>query len=175
MRMIPIVERRDPANKPAVHPAHPASEPSPAASSVASSAAGKHGVDGVRGPRGIARVPTHTVGHASERRQYARACLALPLVVRSIAGRAEVKAPTLVTQDISSSGLFFLCPRRIEPGTPLEMEVTLVDNPLGRGVVRMRTHACIVRAEVASPAGWHGLAAAFDDITFVRDEPIPQP
>jgi hypothetical protein len=123
-------------------------------------------------PRGIARVPTHTVGRVRERRAYVRALLALPLHVRTIAGRPEAGLTTLRTQDISSSGLFFLCPRRIEPGTPIEMEVVLVDKPSG-GTVRMCTQACIVRAEEAATPGWHGLAAAFDDITFIRDEPLP--
>lgn len=123
-------------------------------------------------PRGIARVPTHTVGHASERRAYVRANLTLPLSVRTIAGRPETSLTALSTQDISSSGIFFLCPRRIEPGTPIEMEVVLVDNS-GRGTVKMRTQACVVRAQDATKPGWHGLAAAFDDITFIRDESFP--
>jgi hypothetical protein len=79
---------------------------------------------------------------------------------------------SLHTQDISSSGIFFLSPRRIEPGTTLEMEVVLVNKKFG-GTVRMCTQASIVRAEEAATPGWHGLAVAFDDITFVRDEPLP--
>jgi len=124
-------------------------------------------------PRGIARVPTHTVGRARERRAYVRANLTLPLSVRTVAGRPAAGLATLSTQDISSSGIFFLCPRRIEPGTPIEMEVVLVDKPSGRGTVRMCTQAYIVRVEDAATPGWHGLAAAFDDITFIRDEPVP--
>jgi hypothetical protein len=31
----------------------------------------------------------------------------------------------------------------------------------------------VVRVEGSKTPGWHGLAAAFDDITFVRDEPFP--
>jgi hypothetical protein len=37
----------------------------------------------------------------------------------------------------------------------------------------MCTQAYIVRVEDAATPGWHGLAAAFDDITFIRDEPVP--
>jgi hypothetical protein len=122
-------------------------------------------------PHGIARVPTHTVGRASERRAYVRANLTLPLSVRTVAGRAETGLASLSTKDISSSGIFFLSPRRIEPGTSIEMEVTLVDNS-GRGTVKMRTQACVVRAQDAPKPGWHGLAASFDDITFIRDEPF---
>ena len=176
MRLIPIHERH-PKNSeasPSPNPNSATVEPPPAATENGVAGAGSAARTGhVRHPRGIAQVPTHTVGLARERRAYLRANLALPLSVRTIAGRAETGLPKLSTQDISSSGIFFLCPRRIEPGTPIEMEVTLVDKPTGRGTVRMRTQACVVRVESSPKPGWHGLAAAFDDITFIRDEPIP--
>jgi hypothetical protein len=108
-----------------------------------------------------------------ERRAYARAKLSLPLRVKRIAGQREPKQQSLCTTNISSSGVLFLCPQRIEPGTPIEIEVCLVDRPLGRGTVRMMTEAHIVRAELSSKPGWHALAASFDDITFQRDEPLP--
>jgi hypothetical protein len=124
-------------------------------------------------PKGIARVPTHAVRPTEERRSYARAKLSLPLRVRRIAGQRERKAEPLRTTNISSSGVLFLCPHRIEPGTPIEIEVCLVDRPFGRGTVKMTTEAHIVRAEPASRPGWHVLAATFDDITFQREEPLP--
>ena len=124
-------------------------------------------------PKGIARVPTHSVRPPEERRSYARAKLSLPLRVNRIAGQREQMVETLRTTNISSSGVLFLRPQRIEPGTPIEIEVCLVDRPFGRGTVRMRTEAHIVRAEPASRPGWHALAATFDDITFQREEPLP--
>jgi hypothetical protein len=124
-------------------------------------------------PKGIARGPTHSVRPPEERRSYARAKLSLPLRVKRIAGQREQMGETLRTTNISSSGVLFLCPQRIEPGTPVEIEVCLVDRPFGRGTVRMRTEAHIVRAEPASRPGWHALAATFDDITFQREEPLP--
>jgi hypothetical protein len=124
-------------------------------------------------PKGIARVPTHAVRPAEERRSYARAKLSLPLLVRRIAGRKERLEDPLRTTNISSSGVLFLCPQFIEPGTPIEIEVCLVDRPFGKGTVRMRTEAHIVRAEPAARPGWHSLAAVFDDITFQREEPLP--
>lgn len=124
-------------------------------------------------PKGIARVPTHAVRPPDERRAYARAKLSLPLRVKRIAGQRERMGQALRTANISSSGVLFLCPQRIEPGTPIEIEVCLVDRPFGRGTVRMRTEAHIVRAEPASRPGWHSLAATFDDITFHREEPLP--
>jgi hypothetical protein len=124
-------------------------------------------------PKGIARVPTHAVRPPEERRAYARAKLSLPLRVKRIAGQREVVAEPLRTTNISSSGVLFLCPQRIEPGTPIEIEVCLVDRPFGRGTVRMKTEAHIVRAEASSKPGWHSIAATFDDITFQREEPLP--
>jgi hypothetical protein len=124
-------------------------------------------------PKGMARVPTHAVRPPDERRAYARAKLSLPLRVKRIAGQRERSEQPLRTANISSSGVLFLCPHRIEPGTPIEIEVCLVDRPFGRGTVRMKTEAHIVRAEPASRAGWHTLAATFDDITFQREEPLP--
>jgi hypothetical protein len=124
-------------------------------------------------PKGIARVPTHAVRPAQERRAYTRAKLSLPLRLKRIAGQREHKDATLRTTNISSSGVLFLCPQRIDPGTPIEIEVYLVDRPLGRGTVRMMTEAHVVRVEPASRPGWHALAVTFDDITFQRDEPLP--
>jgi len=124
-------------------------------------------------PKGIARVPTHSVRPPEERRSYARAKLSLPLRVKRVAGQREPMGEPLRTTNISSSGVLFLCPQRIEPGTPVEIEVCLVNRPFGRGTVRMRTEAHIVRAEPASRPGWHALAATFDDITFQREEPLP--
>ncbi len=124
-------------------------------------------------PKGIARVPTHSVRPPEERRSYARAKLSLPLRVNRIAGQRERMGETLRTTNISSSGVLFLCPQRIEPGTPIEIDVCLVDRPFGRGTVRMRTEAHIVRAEPSTRPGWHALAATFDDITFQREEPLP--
>ena len=124
-------------------------------------------------PRGFARVPTHAIGVADERRSYPRAALSLPLHLKRVAGQREPQPVTLLTKNISSSGVFFLCPRWIEPGTPIELEVGLVDRPLGRGSVRMTAAAHIVRVERTDTPGWHGLAASFDDISFKRDDPIP--
>jgi PilZ domain len=124
-------------------------------------------------PKGIARVPTHAVRPPEERRAYARAKLSLPLRVKRIAGHRELLGEPLRTTNISSSGVLFQCPQRIEPGTPIEIEVCLVDRPFGRGTVRMKTEAHIVRAEASSRPGWHSLAATFDDITFQREEPLP--
>jgi hypothetical protein len=126
-------------------------------------------------PRGFQRVPTHAIATADERRTYPRAALSLPLRLKRVGGHREPQPVTLLTKNISSSGVYFLCPRWIEPGTAIELEVGLVDRPLGRGSVRMTTAAHIVRVDPTDTPGWHGVAASFDDISFVRDEPIPPP
>jgi len=124
-------------------------------------------------PKGIARVPTHAVRPPEERRAYARAKLSLPLRLKRVAGQRGHDGEPLHTTNISSSGVLFLSPNRIEPGTPLSIEVCLVDRPLGRGTVKMMTEAHVVRAEPAARPGWHLLAATFDDITFHREEALP--
>jgi hypothetical protein len=123
-------------------------------------------------PKGISRVPTHAVRPVEERRAFTRAKLSLSLRVKRVAG---VRRPSrlLQTANISSSGVLFLCPQHIDPGTSLELEVRLVDRPLGQGTVKMTTEARVVRAEPASRSGWHILAASFDEIRFHREDLIP--
>jgi hypothetical protein len=128
---------------------------------------------GKPGPRKFARVPTHAIGVASERRGHPRACLSLPLRLIRIGETAEPAPVTLVTRNISSSGIYFLAPREIEPGTAIELEVALVERPLGCGSVQMMTAAHIVRADETSTPGWHGYAASFDDFAFRRDDVLP--
>lgn len=123
-----------------------------------------------RQPRGINRVPTHTVGRARERRAYARARLSLPLRLERVAGQRHTQHYFLQTADISSSGLFFLSPLRIEAGTPIELEVKLIAQPVARATVHMSATAHVVRTVTAEKPGWYGVAATFDDISYRRDE-----
>ena len=123
--------------------------------------------------RRFARVPTHAVGIFPEQREYPRASLRLPLRLRSVNGRAEDFPITLVTRDISSSGVFFLSPRQIAPQTPIELEVVLVSRPMGRGNVVIVSKARVARTEPAAMPGWFGIAASFDDLEFDRDDDIP--
>src|SRR5579863_5036424 len=90
-----------------------------------------------RRPRGINRIPTHTVGRAQERRAYVRARLSLPLRLERVAGQRQAQQDTLQTADISSSGLFFLSPVRIEAGIPIEVAVELISRPNARATVHM--------------------------------------
>jgi PilZ domain len=123
--------------------------------------------------RRFARVPTHAVGVFPEQREYPRASLRLPLRLRGVNGRAEDFPITLVTRDISSSGVFFLCPRQLGLDIQVELEVVLVSRPMGRGNVVIVSHARVTRVEPAAVPGWFGIAASFDDLEFDRDDNIP--
>jgi PilZ domain len=124
------------------------------------------------GPRRFSRVPTHAVGVAGDRRRAPRASLSLPLRLLRIGGVAESSPVTLVTRDISSSGIYFLAPREIQPGTAVELEVVLVERPLGLGNVQMSTSAHIVRTEETDMPGWRGYGASFDDFSLQRDDGV---
>lgn len=124
-------------------------------------------------PRRFVRVPTHAVGVHPEHREYPRATLKLPLRLRSVGGVPEDFPVTLVTRDISSTGVFFLCPKQLAKGTCIELEIVLVHKPLGRGNVVMISPARVCRIENAAMTGWFGIAASFDDVQFDRDDRIP--
>jgi hypothetical protein len=124
-------------------------------------------------PRRFARVPTHAVGVHPEHREYPRATLKLPLRLRSVNQVAEDFPITLVTRDISSTGVYFLCSRSLPIGAAVEIEIVLVSKPMGHGNVVLATSAHVHRCEPASTPGWHGVAASFDDVQFDRDDSIP--
>ena len=124
-------------------------------------------------PRRFARVPTHAVGVHPEQREYPRATLKLPLKLRSVNSVPEEFPITLVTRDISSTGVYFLCPKQLAAGAPVELEIVLVSRPMGRGNVVLTTRAHVQRLEPASVPGWYGIAASFDDVEFDRDDRVP--
>ncbi|MFZ3216955.1 MAG: PilZ domain-containing protein [Candidatus Acidiferrales bacterium] len=128
---------------------------------------------GKPGPQRFARVPTHAIGVARERRGNPRASLSLPLRLTRVGDQMEPIPVTLVTRNISSSGVYFLAPRDFQPGTAIELEVALIERPLGQGRVQMCTAAHIVRAEDADMPGWRGYAATFDDFALRRDDVVP--
>lgn len=124
-------------------------------------------------PRQFARVPTHAVGVHPEQRQYPRAKLKLPLRLSAVGGVPEDHPITLVMRNISSTGVYFLCPKHLAVGTRILLEVVLVSKPMGLGSVIMTTLAHVCRIEAAAMPGWYGLAACFDDVQFDHDDDIP--
>jgi hypothetical protein len=69
--------------------------------------------------------------------------------------------------------VYFLCPKQIAVGTPIELEIVLVSRPMGRGNVVIASMASVRRIEPAAMPGWYGIAASFDDVHFDRDDNIP--
>jgi len=124
-------------------------------------------------PHRFVRVPTHAVGVHIEQRERPRAALKLPLKLRSVDGVKEEFPVTLVTRDISSSGVFFLCPKPLAVGTEVELDIVLVSRPLGYGNVVVSSKARVQRIEPANMPNWHGIAASFEDFAFDRDDQIP--
>jgi len=124
-------------------------------------------------PRRFARVPTHAVGVHPEHREYPRASLNLPLRLRSVDSVPEKFPVSLVTRNISSTGVYFLCPKHISINTPIEIEVVLVSRPMGTGNVVVASRATVRRVEPAAMPGWYGVAVAFTDVEFDRDDGIP--
>ena len=124
-------------------------------------------------PHRFVRVPTHAVGVYIEQRESPRASLKLPLKLRSVAGVLEEFPVSLVTRDISASGVYFLCPKPLETGAEIELDIVLVSRPLGYGNVVVSSKASVRRIEPANMPGWFGIAASFSDFAFDRDDRIP--
>jgi hypothetical protein len=90
-----------------------------------------------------------------------------------VAEQPEPFPVTLVTRNISSSGIYFLAPRVISPGAAIELEVARLERPAGQGRVQMCTAAHIVRCDAVDMPGWYGYAASFDDFALRRDDVVP--
>jgi hypothetical protein len=79
----------------------------------------------------------------------------------------------LVTLDISSTGVYFLCPRELPANAAIELQIVLVSRPMGQGNVVMASMAHVLRVQPAATPGWFGIAATFDDVQFDRDDCVP--
>src|SRR5487761_572878 len=126
----------------------------------------------IRQSRKFLCAPAHAMGVAEDRRRGPRACLGRPLRFARSGGCDETLPVTLVTKNISSTGVYALAPRVIAPGTAIELEVAWIEQLLGPGSTVLRTKAHVVRSVVCEVAGWSGFAASFDDIDFQRDERV---
>jgi|SRR5712671_6353193 len=98
-----------------------------------------------------------------ERRRYPRFTVWLPLRVTAVGGRIEPKPLTLLTQNISKTGLSFPAPSRIEVGQFIQVEVTLPGAGLDRKDIHIPGEGCIVRIEPGRRAGWYKLAVVFHE------------
>jgi hypothetical protein len=113
------------------------------------------------------------VGVYPEHREYPRASLKLPLKLRGVDSVRESFPITLVTRDVSSTGVYFLCPKPLAVGASIELEIVLISRPLGRGNVVVASMARVQRVEPAAMPNWYGVAALFDDMQFDRDDGVP--
>src|SRR5258708_33145595 len=107
-------------------------------------------------PRRFVRVPTHAVGVHLEHRECPRASLRLPLKLRSVNGLLEDYPVTLVTRDISSSRVFFLCPKALAIDTEINLAIALLTLPLRHATVVVSSKAHVKRVEPANMPGWFG-------------------
>jgi hypothetical protein len=98
-----------------------------------------------------------------ERRRYPRFNAWLPLRLISVAGKMEPAGETLLTQNVSKTGVCFPARRRIEPGQFIKVEVTLLGGGPAGNDVRVSAEGYIVRAEAGDEPGWYNLAAAFGE------------
>jgi len=94
------------------------------------------------------------------------------LRLRGVAGVPEKFPITLVTRDISSTGVYFLSPKQLPVGASIELEIVLVSRPMGCGNVLMATMAQVRRVDPAAMPNWFGIAASFDDLKFGRDDGV---
>ena len=100
-----------------------------------------------------------------ERRRYPRYTVWLPLRLTAVAGKVELPALNLLTQNISKEGVRFPAPRWIEPGRNVEVEVILAGvGPDGKDV-HVSNVGYIVRIDPGTKPGWHNLAAEFREPT----------
>jgi hypothetical protein len=99
-----------------------------------------------------------------DRRRYRRFVVSLPFELRRVAGIPEREIMTLISHDISNSGLKFTSPRRIEPGLSIEVEVKLVGHGPAGNDLHVSGMGYIVRIEIGAQPGRYQLAAAFDEM-----------
>ncbi len=98
-----------------------------------------------------------------ERRRHPRFTAWLPLRVKAVGGIVQHDPPSLVTQNLSKTGLCFPAPQHIEPGRSIEVEVILRGAGLGDIDVNISGTGYIVRSEPTKTPGWYKLAATFEE------------
>jgi hypothetical protein len=92
----------------------------------------------------------------------------LTVRLKRVGEQVEAAVEDLLTSDISCNGVYFFAGRGIEPGTPVDLEVVIVEHPDGPNA-RLETTARVVRMEPVEPAGWNGIAATFEDVQLEGD------
>lgn len=106
---------------------------------------------------------------ADDRRTHARLPIHSSVRVKRVSGRPEPAIHEFEGMDVSCSGIRFRADREFQPGTPMDLEVVLLDRRKDGQNVKMFTSAHVVRSEASAEGGWHAIAVAFDDIAISRE------
>ena len=104
----------------------------------------------------------------TERRLASRFQIQLPLVVRW-AGGAVVGEAATQSRDVSARGVYFLLPKELERGSPVEIVMTLPHEITMVGPVRVRCLGRIQRTELR-PDRRVGVLATFERYEFQRSD-----
>ncbi len=104
----------------------------------------------------------------TERRAAPRFEVQLPMLVRWTSGSGVGEAVTQ-SRDVSSRGVYFLSPKDIKHGSPVEIVMTLPHEITLVGPVKVRCSARIQRTEL-QPGRKVGVAAAIERYEFLRSD-----
>jgi hypothetical protein len=102
----------------------------------------------------------------NDRRNATRFGLKLPVIIRWKDGD-EMREATTVSQDVSSSGIYFLLPEGIKDGTYVEVEMTLPSQITLAEAVRVRSLGRIQRCKEEGTNT--GMAASISKYEFLAD------
>jgi hypothetical protein len=99
-----------------------------------------------------------------ERRRYPRFAVRLPFRLRRVSGGAVALGGTLLSNDVSKTGLSFTIDDPMELGQSIEVELTLTGYGPDGNDLQVRGTGYIVRAYADPVAGKYHLAATFDEL-----------
>jgi hypothetical protein len=105
---------------------------------------------------------------AAERRMNQRFRIRLPMTVRWTSGSAVGEAKTEST-NVSSRGVYFVLPKGVKEGSPVEILLTLPHEITLAGPVRVRCLGRVARSTSDEP-GRVGIVAEIERYEFLRSD-----
>jgi hypothetical protein len=105
---------------------------------------------------------------AAERRLNQRFKIRLPMTVRWTSGTAVGEAKTEST-NVSSRGVYFVLPKGVKNGSPVEILLTLPHEITLAGPVRVRCLGRVARSD-DNDAGRFGIVAEIERYEFLRGD-----
>lgn len=103
-----------------------------------------------------------------ERRLSRRFQMKLPLTVRWT-NESAIGEVITESKEVSSRGIYFLLPKEVKSGSPVEIVMTLPHEVTMAGPVRVRCLGRILRTSVESGSSF-GVAAAIERYEFLRTD-----